>query len=176
MRPKRQVGNLVQHSITWNNLFVADELERRWEAALKELRAAEEALAKQAAPAAITRIAMGKALNNKVIALAGRLPQIWQNENTTDTQRKALLRCLVEKVVLDRGEYDVATVRIVWRGGAVTDLEVKMNVNSVVKLTRGTEMRDRVLDLARAGMLDDEIADVLTGEGHRSPNLTESGN
>jgi hypothetical protein len=47
---------------------------------------------------------MGKALNNKVIALAGRLPQIWQNENTTDTQRKALLRCLVEKVVLDRGE------------------------------------------------------------------------
>lgn len=156
-----------------DNRLVADELERRWEAALKELRAAEEALAKQAAPEAITRIAMGKALNNKVIALAGRLPQIWQNENTTDTQRKALLRCLVEKVVLDRGEYDVATVRIVWRGGAVTDLEVKMNVNSVVKLTRGTEMRDRVLDLARAGMLDDEIADVLTGEGHRSPNCAE---
>ena len=55
----------------------------------------------------------------------------------------------------------------------MTDLEVKMNVNSVVKLTRGTEMRDRVLDLARAGMLDDEIADVLTGEGHRSPNCAE---
>src|SRR6201981_337608 len=100
-----------------DNRLVADELERRWEAALKELRAAEEALAKQAAPEAITRIAMGKALNNKVIALAGRLPQIWQSENTTDTQRKALLRCLVEKVVLDRGEHDVATVRIVWRGG-----------------------------------------------------------
>ena len=83
-----------------DNRLVADELERRWEAALKELRAAEEALAKQAAPEAITRIAMGKALNNKVIALAGRLPQIWQSENTTDTQRKALLRCLVEKVVL----------------------------------------------------------------------------
>jgi DNA invertase Pin-like site-specific DNA recombinase len=156
-----------------DNRLVADELERRWEAALKELRAAEEALTKQVAPEAITRIAMGKALNNKVIALAGRLPQIWQNENTTDTQRKALLRCLVEKVVLDRGEHDVAKVRIVWRGGAVTDLEVKMKVNSVVKLTRGAEMRGRVLDLARAGMHDDEIADALTGEGHRSPNCAE---
>ena len=61
-------------------------------------------------------------------------------------------------------------VRIVWRGGAVTNLEVKMKVNSVAKLTRGTEMRDRVLDLARDGMPDDEIAAVLTGEGHRSPN------
>jgi DNA invertase Pin-like site-specific DNA recombinase len=156
-----------------DNRLVADELERRWEAALKELRAAEEALAKQAAPEVITRIAMGKALNNKVVALAGRLPQIWQNENTTDTQRKALLRCLIEKVVIDRGEHDVATVRIVWRGGAVTDLEVKMKVNSVVKLTRGTEMRDRVLDLARTGILDDEIADILSSEGHRSPNCAE---
>jgi hypothetical protein len=31
-------------------------------------------------------------------------------------------------------------------------------------------MRDRVLDLARNGIPDDEIASTLTGEGHRSPN------
>ena len=72
--------------------------------------------------------------------------------------------------MLDRGEHDVALVRIVWRGGAVTNLEVKVKVNSVLKLTRGTEMRDRVLDLARNGLPDDEIAATLTGEGHRSPN------
>ena len=34
-------------------------------------------------------------------------------------------------------------------------------------------MRDRLLDLARAGMPDDEIATVLTAEGHRSPNCAE---
>jgi hypothetical protein len=72
--------------------------------------------------------------------------------------------------VLDRGEHDVALVRVVWRGGAVSDLEVKLKVNSVMKLTRGPEMRSRVLDLARNGMPDDEIAATLTGEGHRSPN------
>ena len=68
---------------------------------------------------------MGKVLHGKVVSLAGRLPQIWADPATTDAQRKALLRCLVEKVVLDRGEHDVAMVRIVWRGGAVSNLEVK---------------------------------------------------
>jgi hypothetical protein len=55
----------------------------------------------------------------------------------------------------------------------VTDLEVKMKVNSIANLTRGMEMRDRLLDLARDGMPDDEIAAVLTREGHRSPNCAE---
>jgi len=73
-------------------------------------------------------------------------------------------------VVLDRRVRDIATARIAWRGGAVTDLEVKMRVDSVATLTRGDEMRDRLLELAQAGISDDEIARVLTGEGYRSPN------
>jgi hypothetical protein len=153
-----------------DNRLVAAELERRWEAALSEARAAEEALVQQPSPQATGQMGIGKVLHGKVVHLAGRLPQIWEASATTDAQRKALLRCLIDKVVLDRGEHDVALVRIVWRGGAVTDLEVKVKVNSVLKLTRGTEMRDRVLDLARNGISDDEIASTLTGEGHRSPN------
>ena len=156
-----------------DNRLVAAELERRWEAALQEVRMAEEALAQQASPPAIAQIAMGKALNGKVVSLAGRLPQIWADEATTDAQRKALLRCLVDKVVLERGEHDVALVRIVWRGGAVTDLEVKVKVNCIARLTRGMEMRGRVLDLVRDGMPDGEIAAVLTSEGHRSANCVD---
>jgi DNA invertase Pin-like site-specific DNA recombinase len=156
-----------------DNRLVAAELERRWEAALNEVRATEEVLAHQAPPPTIAHMGMGKALHGKVISLTGRLPQIWADPSTTDARRKALLRCLVEKVVLDRGEHDVASVRIVWRGGAVTNLEVKMKVNSLAKLTRGREMRDRVLDLARGGAHDAEIAAVLTAEGHRSPNCAE---
>ena len=34
-------------------------------------------------------------------------------------------------------------------------------------------MRDRVLDLARAGIPDDEIAAILSAEGHRSPNCAD---
>ena len=153
-----------------DNRLVAAELERRWEAALNEVRAAEEALTQQTAPQTIAHMGMGKALHDNVVTLAGRLPQIWSDPGTMDAQRKALLRCLIEKVVLERGEHDVASVRVVWRGGAVTNLEVKMKVNSIAMLTRGMEMRDRALDLARDGMPDVQIAAVLTGEGHRSPN------
>ena len=156
-----------------DNRLVAAELERRWEAALNEVRVAEEALAQQASTQTMAQVGMGKTLHGKVVSLVGRLPQIWADPNTTDAQRKSLLRCLVEKVVLDRGDHDVALVRVVWRGGAVTDLKVRMKVNSVSKLTRGMEMRARVLDLARAGKSDVEIATVLTYEGHRSPNCED---
>jgi DNA invertase Pin-like site-specific DNA recombinase len=156
-----------------DNRLVAGELERRWEAALSEVRAAEEALAQLSAPKPLSQRIIGKPLSDKVVVLAGRLPQIWADPATTDAQRKALLRCLVEKVVLDRGERDVALVRIVWRGGAVSDIAVKMRVNAVANLTHGTEMRDRALDLARAGIPDDEIAAILSAEGHRSPNCAD---
>jgi DNA invertase Pin-like site-specific DNA recombinase len=153
-----------------DNRLVAAELERRWEAALTEVRAAEEALAHQACSHPVVQIGIDKALQGKVVSLTGRLPQIWADPTTTDAQRKALLRCLVDKVVLDRGEHDVASVRIVWRGGAATNLKVRRRVNAVGKLARGIEMRDQALALARAGMYDDQIAAALTTEGHRSPN------
>src|SRR5262245_41141573 len=75
--------------------------------------------------------------------------------------------------VLDRGEHDVALVRIVWRGGAITEIHVKRRVSSVANLSRGEEMRERVLELARTKMHHDEIAAVLTSEGHRSPNCAD---
>lgn len=156
-----------------DNRLVAGELERRWEAALSEVRAAEEALARQASGEPATHMTLGKALHGKVVALSGRLPQIWADDATTDAHRKALLRCLIEKVVLDRGEHDVVLVRIIWRGGAVTELDVKMKVNSITQLTRGEEMHARLLELAKAGMPDDEIAMVLTREGHRSTKCAD---
>lgn len=156
-----------------DNRLVAAELERRWEAALIEVRAAEEALSRRASPPSAAQLGIGKTLQGKVVTLAGRLPQIWDDPNTSDARRKALLRCLIDKVILDRGEHDVTSVRIVWRGGAVTSLGVKMRVNSVSKLARGEEMRQRVCALACEGMYDDEIAAVLTSEGYRSPTCED---
>lgn len=156
-----------------DNRLVAAELERRWETALNEVRAAEEALTRSKSPQTIAQITVGRALNENVIRLSGRLPEIWADPSTTDAKRKALLRCLVEKVILDRGEHDIGLVRIVWRGGVVTEINVKMRVGSVANLSRGQEMQERVLELARTKMHDDEIAAILTSEGHRSPNCAD---
>jgi len=152
-----------------DNRLVAAELERRWEAALMELKAAEEAFAARQAAPTEGPAGLDRTLASKVIALAGRLPALWADPETGDARRKALLRCLVEKVVLERGSHDVAQVRVVWRGGAVSELAVVRPVTGLASLTRGTEMRERILELARIEMPDDEIAATLTREGHRSP-------
>ncbi|WP_461717881.1 recombinase family protein [Bradyrhizobium liaoningense] len=57
-----------------DNRLVASELERRWEAALNDVRAAEEALARQTPPKAITQVAISKELNDKVISLTAPPP------------------------------------------------------------------------------------------------------
>jgi hypothetical protein len=121
----------------------------------------------------MAQVTVGKAVASNVVHLSGRLSEIWADPRTTDARRKALLRCLVEKVVFERGSHDVGLVRIVWRGGAVSEIEVNMRVSSVAHLSRGAEMQERVLDLARTKMHDDKIAAVLTSEGHRSPNCAD---
>ena len=156
-----------------DNRLVASELERRWEAALIELKMAEEALARRREQPSAAPAVIGKILTDKIVALSGRLPDLWHAPTTSDAQRKALLRCLIDKVVLERGAHDVATARVIWRGGAVSQLTVKLAVARLTALTRGAEMRERVIALARADMPDEEIAALLTSEGHRSPTCAE---
>ena len=73
-----------------DNRLVAAELERRRECALTEARAAEAALAEQSASRPASQVAMGKALNSKVVALAGRLPQVWADPATTDAHPRQI--------------------------------------------------------------------------------------
>ena len=153
-----------------DNRLVAAELERRWEAALIELRKAEaEASDTPPAPDAVP----DRALRDKVVSLAGHVPGLWDDPATGDARRKALLRCLVEKVVLERGTHDIGDVRLVWVGGAVSELAVPRRVIGIDDLTRGTQMRRDILELAGQGLTDDVIAAQLTREGHRSPQCVD---
>jgi DNA invertase Pin-like site-specific DNA recombinase len=153
-----------------DNRLVASELERRWESALRELRQAEEALARRRAstyePPALT-----PEEHIEFRRLAPQLPELWRRPDVTPAFRKALLRCLIDKVVLRRSTPECVEIRIVWRGGETTDLSVDIAVRALASLTRGTEMEARVVELARAGMDDATIAAMLTKEGFRSARL-----
>lgn len=83
-----------------DNRLVASELERRWEAALNERR-------RGACPtdALQSHHTSGhkqgaQRQGRQPHRLTGRLPQIWGDETISDAHCKALLRCLIEKVVL----------------------------------------------------------------------------
>jgi DNA invertase Pin-like site-specific DNA recombinase len=151
-----------------DNRLVASELEQRWEAALMEVRRAEEALARRTLPMPRQSVGIDPRLREKVVALGGRLPEVWADPATHREHRKALLRCLIEKVVIRRNARDRVEVRIVWRGDATTELTIMMPVNALAALPRHAEMEQRVCELAAAGVYDDEIARMLTAEGHRS--------
>jgi hypothetical protein len=86
-----------------DNRLVAAELERRWEIALRELRRAQESEAvgdeheNGSAPAELT-----EELKAAFRDIGRRLPEVWDADLLSRRQRKALLRCLIEKVVLRR--------------------------------------------------------------------------
>lgn len=143
------------------NRVVARELERRWEQALKELEG--------------VRVEAGQAVDSpellsvddleKVHLLGRELHAVWNEDSTTNRDRKRLLRTLIEEVQL-RTEEEHYAVRIVWKGGATTE-------RAVVRGPAGWAHRtpEDTVELVRklAPEFDDaQIARILNKQGRRS--------
>jgi DNA invertase Pin-like site-specific DNA recombinase len=151
-----------------DNRLVASELEHRWEVALRELRQAEEGLAQRRASHNETD-ALGAKERNDFLALAAELPSIWQQPGMDRAHKKALLRCLIDKVILQRTARERIDIRIVWHGGEVSEEHIEPRVRGLDAFSHSAEMQARMLELARQGLTDAEAAKVLTTEGYRSP-------
>jgi DNA invertase Pin-like site-specific DNA recombinase len=153
------------------NRLIAAELERRWETALRELREAETQLAhdEQHAPVWAIPADLLDALHD----IGPRLPELWEQGLFSSAQKKALLRSLIDKVVVHRlggRRGDRLHVRVVWRGGATTAVAVPVSVGRFSDRTGAAEMEATILHLARQGRSDSDIAATLTSLGHRSPH------
>lgn len=151
-----------------DNRLVTAELERRWEQALRDLKAGEEAFEcqQQHSPSlpsldAATR----KILEN----LGENLPELWIIGRISQQQKKSLLRSLIKKVVIHRSARDTIHTRVIWQGGEVTTDDIPIPVGSLAELSRAKEMESQIVQMASAGHGDREIAEQLTQTGHRSP-------
>jgi DNA invertase Pin-like site-specific DNA recombinase len=152
-----------------DNRLVAAELEARWEAALHEWKEAEATAAQAQTPTAVPFVLTAE-LQATFSHIGQRLPQLWGTPVLSQPQRKALLRCLIDKVALHRVARSQVQVRIVWRGGETTTLRVPVKVKSLAALPRAAEMEQLIHDLFAAGYSDEAIAQRLTAQGHRSPS------
>jgi DNA invertase Pin-like site-specific DNA recombinase len=155
-----------------DNRLVAAELEKRWEAALRTFKQEEETYA-QRRPTAEPLLSLPPELKEAFLAIGQKLPQIWHQDVLSRENKKALLRCLIDKVVIHRQVQDCVQTRIVWRGGDVTALEIPVRVGSLSDLPPAEEMEQVILDLSRQGKTDEEIAEHMTALGHRSPMQTD---
>jgi Recombinase zinc beta ribbon domain len=154
-----------------DNRLVAGELEWRRETSLRERKQAEGAFerdqndhvqSEQLDPA-----------TRRALAEAGRqIPEWWRTDRFSREQKKALLRCLIDKVVVHRIASGRVHCRVVWKGGETTDADVAVTVGSWSRLSEGREIEESILRLAREGKSDEEIARGLTERGHHSPRHT----
>ena len=154
-----------------DNRLVAAELEKRWEVALTELTQAEADVAhqmEQPVPLPALSAEMQAAFTN----IGQNLPHLWDQNVLTQMQRKALLRCLIDKVVIQKEGRDHVRVRIVWKGGETTTRELPIPVGAVADLAGGQEMERMIVELSTKGVPDEAIAEQLTALGHRSPMRT----
>jgi excisionase family DNA binding protein len=149
------------HVVEPENRLVGRELERRWNARLVELdevRHKAEAAHRQTL-----------ALSNEELAraeqLAGHLEEVWDAETTTNRDKKRLLRCLIEEVQLTTEEKHY-TIRIVWKGGATTELTVARRGSGTGHITSPDDI-ELVRQLAKE-FDDAQIARILNKQGRRT--------
>jgi len=143
------------------NRTLARELERRWNERLEELetvRAKAAGVRQERRPLTADELARAQALGQD-------LEVVWRAATTTTRDRKRLLRALIDEVQL-RTEEKRHRVRIVWKGGAVTEREV-------VRLRGGqhTATSEDIVEVVRklAREFDDaQIARILHRQGRRS--------
>jgi hypothetical protein len=144
------------------------ELRRRWQArfdreqALTALAEAELELRERQRPRALTDTE-----RQQLLALGSDLGRVWSAPTTTDRDRKQLLRCMIEEVIVDVArEQRRATLTLRWRGGAISELVVPLPRHQPKIRTD----EDTIALMHRLAVHYDDatIAGILNRQGRRS--------
>jgi DNA invertase Pin-like site-specific DNA recombinase len=140
-----------------DNRLVAASLEKRWEGALTDLKQAEETEATRIiSPPSL--LALSSELQTAFRAIGQHLPALWQQGLVSQRHKKALLRALIDKVVVHRFARDQMQARIVWKGGETTTFVIPVPIGTFKDLAGAEDMERLILERSAAGILDEEIA------------------
>lgn len=144
------------------NRLIAATLEKNWEHALADLEQARvklgEALSEQPKACVIPA-----ELRDAFSDVGKRLPDLWPRVSLEG--RKVLLRTLINNVHLARGADGMVQIRIVWRGGSVTEEHVRVPVHSLRYSETEQKVAQRIRELSEEGLSDQQIIQRLNKEG-----------
>jgi len=144
------------------NRLIAATLEKRWEEALAELEQARQRL-DQAKAQRPQPTALPAEMRAAFADVGRRLPEVWPQ--LSSEARKKLLRTLVTGVNLRRDTTSILQVRIVWRGGLVSELKVRVPVHSLRFSEREQQIVARLRELVDTIHDDASLAEQLNREG-----------
>jgi len=155
------------HAVEPENRLVARELEKRWEQALIEQRAVQEAHERfvHDQPAELS-----EAEREAVIRLSGDIPALWHASQTSCDERKQVVRYLIDKIVLQAPmDCEMADVSVHWAGGYVSHHELRRPVARYEQLRDYESLSKRILDLREQHRTSAQIAEQLNSEGWHPP-------
>lgn len=97
------------------------------------------------------------------------LPAVWQAPTTTNTDRKQLLRLVIQSVLVDGKQVQGQLwYQINWQTGATDEHWLLRNVQSYAEHPQLERLQQRVRELNGAHKMDAQIAATLNAEGLRS--------
>jgi len=149
------------------NRLVGRTLEQRWEDSLRKLHELDEEWQRfvQTTPAQLS-----EEDRLRIAALSQDLPTLWNAEQTTNADRKEIIRCLIERVVANVDPHsERVDVTIHWQGGFTSQHEMLRPVSSYWGMAMGDQLRERVTQFHREGCTASQIAAQLNWEGISPP-------
>jgi DNA invertase Pin-like site-specific DNA recombinase/transposase len=160
-RARYEAGRLERqyNSVEPENRVVARRLETRWNEALAHVEELEQQLTDRRNAAAAQ---FGIDEERRLRELCLHLPKLWVHKRVTNRERKMLLRAALDEVLL-RKEGRSVDVKILWKGGAVTETRI-----AIPQLPPGKPAPSNLAALIRelATRFDDaQIARVLLRRG-----------
>ena len=149
------------------NRLVARTLEARWEDALKKQRQAEEEHHRFLSKLPAT---LSVADRKRIQALSGSVGTLWNAPGTSAPDRKQIIRCIVERVIVEADKStELNEVTIVWTGGVTTKHQVARPVGKYEQLKDYRRLSERVTQLHGQGLHLSQVAERLNGEGFVPP-------
>lgn len=148
-----------------DNRLVAAELEREWESRLKAKREAEESLdrIRSEHPRQLTA-----EQRTSIEDLAKDFAGLWNAPTTTDIDRQAIVRLLIDDIIVEViNDTERLSVVVCWAGGFESRHEIRRPVSSFEHLDRSEELADRIGELYNQGYPLVAIAQQLNAEGYK---------
>jgi DNA invertase Pin-like site-specific DNA recombinase len=149
------------------NRLVAATLEQRWEEARRHARQYQEAydrfLQETPPPGQAEEWA-------RIMAVAADIPALWRATGTTNRDRQAIIRCLVDHVVVQvqrESAYVQATSQ--WAGGSLSQHEGIRPVRTYAQLRDCETLMRRIRALRTEGATTAQIATTLNRDGFVPP-------
>lgn len=149
------------------NRLVARTLERQWEEALNKQAALEADHVRFLAEQPATLSADER---EAIRRLSRDIPELWHAPSSTAADRQAIVRQLVERVVVRvQGDSENVDVEVHWAGGNGTQATLIRPVARLAQLSYYPELLERIKALHAQGLRRSEIACVLNREAWRPP-------